>query len=112
MLNARRSVGNMGVEPGAVDIAGDLLMITDAAKPTVALPVALLERLRESGRVSDSGWATGDGFERGGQCEQGNVVVMQARQQGAAACVDRGLFRLADEPADFCDMAQIGRAHV
>src|SRR3546814_15750953 len=93
MLRAGRSVRNMGVEPCAVDSAGDLLMITEAAKPTVALPVALFERLRESGRVSESGWATGDGFERGGQCEQVNVVVMQARQQGAAACADLGLFR-------------------
>ncbi len=90
MLDAKRRVAREGVEARAVEGARDGFEVARAAQPAIARS-GIAQRARERIGVLDLGWPALDRAERGGERKEMEMVIVEARQQGAAGGLVTGL---------------------
>ena len=82
MLDAYGSIGHHTVQPRAIDVPRDRLVIPDPADPVGVRSVRLRRTLAKSHFEmffrQDFRRPAAQGFERAGQCQQMSMMIVQA----------------------------------
>ncbi len=100
LLNPQRAIRHPPIEPIAIEIPTDRLVVADAANPRVVPGDGrAAQRAPQRVEVGHLGWTAANRGVGRGEREEMQMVVVQTREQRATRCIERCLTGFASEIA-------------